>query len=213
MKQLSKLLTILCFLSSLITLIAPRSSLADTANLSWTYPKSEVTAFISHWQTQIRTESRIPIKERDLELTFTTRLLEKIVTTYRGENLKGLLVVYCEESGYSQLAQALTEVAEPNENILLFLRSAVEFLSLQNPPLDLNEFVFSRSYSNTIEYDSAEGALDADTAGQIAANLENLPASNSTHQEAEKNLTETLEPLELPPAEATESAPSNPWAD
>lgn len=187
------------------------SSLRSEAS-NWSYSKASVLEFFGDWRVQVSSDAYLSERERDLRLELIDRLCFQVDRKYTDENLRQFLqdatwdMALTDEMAQNKvwggqaeflrsLNASLKEVLEPSENILGFIRSYVEFTSLQRPrPLD--EFVGSRSYTNGSEIEAAED-VSLEQAGKAAEALTSEPPKEPEYLKTPETHTETA-PDQIP---------------
>jgi len=144
---------------------------ASTSQAVWNYPKPQVLDYLANWRTQLMEDRYLELTERDLRIEFLNRLTFQVDRKYSDQDFKSFLIettsaaLSAEEQGVTpqlefnieflkNLSRSLSEVIEPSENILSFLRSFIEFSTLKNPQ-SFDAFADSRSYSNGLQAESA----------------------------------------------------------
>ncbi len=122
---------------------------------------------LQEWRQTTLQQNNIDELEKDLRLSFITRLIFQVERHYQTENALGLRSFMIQtlkkmeridqrsdnqsfgsdEFFISQLRQALEEILEPTEDVILFMSSYLNFSGLTDPS-SVDDFGSNRSYIN-----------------------------------------------------------------
>jgi hypothetical protein len=188
------------------------------------------------WREDVALDLGLSPREKDLRQQFVSRLLFQVERKYSETDLRKFMIDIVEDmeatdnlranQSYgglgpflASLQEALTEVIEPHEDVIEFLREFTHFSSISSPQ-SLDAFAETRNYSDGREMEKAS-PMDADiaaesvaerlTAEAAEANRIALPLKNVLGSEDFLREMENLEPaipLDFETPSPSESLPT-----
>jgi hypothetical protein len=157
--------------------------------------KSEIVSGLQAWRSQISNDQKIESFEKDLRISFLSRLIFQTERNYQssGTNneLKNFMIqslktflridqmnsnksLGSNEFFLSNLLQGIQEDLEPTEDVLLFMRAYLEYSGISDPA-DCNEFAYQRSYINGDQLVAVNPLEIEEASSFVAEKLESEP--------------------------------------